>query len=215
MMGAFIALEGIDGSGKTTVAKRLACAARDAGHGVILTREPGGTTIGEEIRGMLLAAGASGTSMAPATEALLFAASRAQLVTDVIRPALADGVVVIIDRFVDSSLAYQWGGRGLERDDIEATQQLATGGVRPDLKLLFDLPVKQSLQRRMADEKHINRLDVETIEFHERVRAAYHTLALEDDRRWRVIDASRPLNDVWRDVVCAVNQANILSRPIA
>ena len=130
-VGAFIALEGIDGSGKSTVAERLADLVRGAGAEVVLTREPGGTVIGERIRQLLL--DVHSTGMVPATEALLFAAARAQHVAEIIKPALDRCAIVIIDRYVDSSLAYQWGGRGLERDEVESIQRMATCGVTPDL----------------------------------------------------------------------------------
>jgi dTMP kinase len=202
LAGFFVALEGIEGSGKTTVAKRLAEAFRAHGRVVTLAREPGGTAIGEQIRGILLASEAH--AMTAETEAFLFAASRAQLVAETIRPALVRGEVVIVDRFTDSSLAYQWGGRGLELDAVVALQVLATGEVEPDLKLLFDLPVPQGLQRRFAGVNGTNRLDREAVAFHERVREAYYLLAVSDPERWRIIDASRPETEVWAEVWRAV-----------
>ena len=202
MSGFFVALEGIEGSGKTTVAQRLASAFRARDRVVTVTREPGGTPIGEQIRGLLLES--ESNEMTAETEALLFAASRAQLVSEVIRPALARGEVVIVDRFTDSSLAYQWGGRGLAFDAVMAAQTLATGGMQPDLKLLLDLPVPLGLRRRFAGEGGTNRLDREAIAFHERVREAYHSLATSDPERWRVIDASRPESEVWSEVWNAV-----------
>ncbi len=168
-----------------------------------MTREPGGTAVGEQIRALLL--GPESSDMTVETEALLFAASRAQLVSQIIRPALMRGEVVIVDRFTDSSLAYQWGGRGLAFDAVMAAQTLATRGVQPDLKLLLDLPVPLGLQRRFAGEGETNRLDREAIAFHERVREAYHTLATSDPERWRVIDASRPESEVWSEVWNAVS----------
>jgi dTMP kinase len=153
----FIALEGIDGSGKSTIADRLVVAFQEAGEKAVLTREPGGTAIGEQIRTVLL--GQASTSMLPVTEMLLFAAARAQLVGEVIRPALADGMIVVIDRFSDSSLAYQWGARGLDKRVVAFVQELATGGLEPDLKILLDLPVETALGRRMAESQDVNRLD--------------------------------------------------------
>ena len=202
LTGFLVALEGIEGSGKTTVAQRLARSFRAHDRVVTVTREPGGTSIGEQIRGLLL--GSESSAMTAETEALLFAASRAQLVSEIIRPALARSEVVIVDRFMDSSLAYQWGGRGLAFDAVMAAQTLATGGLQPDLKLLLDLPVPLGLRRRFAGEGETNRLDRETIAFHERVREAYHTLATSDSERWRVIDASRPEAEVWSEVWNAV-----------
>lgn len=202
MSGLFIALEGTEGSGKTTIAERLAGAFREQGRAVTVTREPGGTAIGERIRDVLLSGESS--DMAAETEALLFAAARAEHVARVIRPALGRGGVVITDRFTDSSLAYQWGGRGLPFEAVVAAQRLAAGDLEPDLKLLLDLPVDEGLRRRFADRSAANRLDRETAAFHERVRAAYHTLAASDSERWRVIDASRSQADVWADVWDAV-----------
>jgi dTMP kinase len=196
--GAFIALEGIDGSGKSTIAERLVAALRQAGMRAILTREPGGTAIGEQIRVVLL--GHASSSMLPATEMLLFAAARAQHVGEVIRPALAQGFIVVTDRFTDSSLAYQWGARGLPKRDVILTQELATDGLEPDLKVLLDLPVDVALRRRMSNSNDVNRLDREEIQFHTRVRDAYHSLAAADPARWRVVNADRAEDDVWADV---------------
>jgi dTMP kinase len=206
--GTFIALEGVDGSGKTTVGERLASAARAAGLDVVFTREPGGTPIGEQIRALLLGAGAS--DMAPETEVLLFAAARAQHVAQVIRPALARGALVITDRYIDSSLAYQWGGRGIPREMIAAAQNVAGATLHPKLTLLFDLPVDVALGRRFAAEGEANRLDQEAVEFHERVRAAYRRLAAEEPARWRVIDATGSPDEAWRQVVAALHDAELL-----
>ena len=192
-----IALEGIDGSGKSTIAQRLVPALQQAGRAAMLTREPGGTPIGEQIRTVLI--GQTSSSMLPETEMLLFAAARAQHVGEVIRPALAKGFVVVTDRFTDSSLAYQWGGRGLAKRDVDMAQELATGGLEPDLKLLLDLPVETALRRRMANARDVNRLDREAIEFHTRVRDAYHTLVATDPARWHVINADRGEEEVWVD----------------
>jgi len=193
-----IALEGIDGSGKSTVAERLVAALQQEGTKAILTREPGGTAIGEQIRMVLL--GEESMSMLPVTEMLLFAAARAQLVGEVIKPALAQGLVVVTDRFSDSSLAYQWGARGLAKRDVSLIQELATGGLEPDLKILLDLPVDTALGRRMATAHDVNRLDREQVQFRTRVRDAYHSLVAEDPARWRVVNADRSEVDVWRDV---------------
>jgi dTMP kinase len=198
LSGAFIALEGVDGSGKSTIAKRLVLALQEAGRRAILTREPGGTIVGEEIRMVLL--GQASSSVLPTTEMLLFAAARAQLVGEVIVPALREGLIVVADRFSDSSLAYQWGARGLDKEDVIQAQSLATGGLEPDLKILLDLPIEAALQRRMAEVHEVNRLDREVFEFHSRVRDAYHMLADADQARWRVIDANRAEDEVWSDV---------------
>lgn len=207
MGGAFIALEGVDGSGKSTLAKRLVAALQEAGRSAILTREPGGTATGEQIRAVLL--GGRSSSMLPITELLLFAAARAQLVGEVIVPALAEGLIVVSDRFTDSSLAYQWGARGLEKDIVMQAQRIATGGVEPDLKILLDLPVETALRRRTALEHETNRLDREAVEFHRRVGHSYHVLARADPQRWCVVDADRDEDEVWADVWEAVASSEL------
>jgi len=141
---------------------------------------------------------------------LLFAAARAQLVGEVIMPALREGQIVIADRFSDSSLAYQGGARGLEKDSVVMAQYLATGGLEPDLKILLDLPIEAALQRRMADSHQVNRLDREAVQFHSRVRDAYHLLVEADRARWRVIDANRAEEDVWSEVWLAVASSQLL-----
>jgi dTMP kinase len=198
LAGFFITLEGIEGSGKSTVARRLVDAFRARGRTVTAAREPGGTAIGERIRSLVLEN--ESADISAEVEALLFTASRAQLVAEVVGPALARGDVVVVDRFVDSTLAYQWGGRGLPLHTLREAQTLATKGLEPNLKLLLDLPVQIGLGRRFADERQMDRIDRESREFHERVHAAYHTLAVSDPQRWRVIDASQSEADVWSEV---------------
>jgi dTMP kinase len=202
LSGAFIAVEGVDGSGKSTIARRLVLGLNESARRAILTREPGGTTVGEQIRKVIL--GQASSSMLPTTEMLLFASARAQLVGEVIVPALREGLIVVADRFSDSSLAYQWGARGLDKDDVIQAQILATGGLEPDLKILLDLPIEAALARRMAEVHDVNRLDREVVQFHSRVRDAYHALVEADKARWRVIDANRAEDDVWSDVWLAV-----------
>ena len=206
-MGTFITVEGLDGSGKTTVAERLADELERRGHEVVLTREPGGTPIGERIRTVLLES--SSDAMRAETEALLFAAARAQHVAEVIQPALERGAVVVCDRFVDSSVAYQWGGRGLDLDTLRDVQRLATAGLQPDLTVLLEVPVEAAMRRRLADPGQLNRLDREVTEFHGRVRDAYHSLAAADPLRWRVIDADRDLEDVWADVLGSMSSTDL------
>jgi dTMP kinase len=210
--GVFIALEGIDGSGKSTIAERLVAALQHVGKRAILTREPGGTAIGEEIRVVLL--GQASSSMLPATEMLLFAAARAQHVGEVIEPALAQGLIVVTDRFSDSSLAYQWGARGLPRRDVSQAQELATGGLEPDLKILLELPVDTALRRRMANLGAVNRLDREAIQFHTRVRDAYHMLVAADPARWRLVNADRGEDEVWSDVWLAVVSSDVIANGV-
>jgi dTMP kinase len=200
----FLALEGLDGSGKTTVGGRIAALFRTRGREVVETREPGGTAIGESIRDVLL--GFSADAMLPQTEALLFAASRAQHVGELILPALQRGAVVISDRFTDSSLAYQWGGRGLPLRQVRGIQDMATGGLEPDVTLLFELPAELAMARRRESADESNRLDREQLEFYRRVAAAYRELVAENPARWRVVDASRPPDEVWRAVVRALDE---------
>jgi dTMP kinase len=199
----FITLEGIDGSGKSTVARRLAEQLQLRGADVLLTREPGGTAVGERVRSLVLDFGHD--RLCAETEALLFTASRAQLVADVIHPALRDGRVVISDRFADSTLAYQWGGRGLDRSALEGMQTLALQGIRPDLTFLFDVSPERALERRRKEAEQVNRLDIESLAFYERVRNAYAILASENPNTWRIIDGSQTIEQVWDDVVVALN----------
>ncbi|CAA9574783.1 MAG: Thymidylate kinase [uncultured Thermomicrobiales bacterium] len=195
MQGLFVSFEGPEGAGKTTQARRLAEDLRSEGHDVVLTREPGGTPLAEAVRGLVLRhAESGGVPMSAATEALLFTAARADHVDRLIRPALDAGRVVICDRFTGSTLAYQGGGRGLDADALTAAQELATGGLRPDLTLLLDLPVRDGLDRRFGDGEGDtpNRMDAESEAFHERVRATYHRLAAAEGSTWVIVDAGRP-----------------------
>ena len=194
MTGFFLAFEGPEGSGKSTQARELAETLSRSGYRVVRTREPGGTPIGERVRSIILDPESS--TMSAETEALLYAASRAQLVGQVIRPALAEGAVVICDRFIDSSLAYQSGGRGLPFADVAGIQCLATRGLRPDLRILLDLPVAMGLARRFADAPQINRLDTADEAFHERVRTCYLDLAARDPDGWVVINADAPADEI-------------------
>jgi dTMP kinase len=199
--GLFVSLEGPEGGGKSTHLEHLAGRLRAAGHAPLITREPGGTAVGEGIRALLL--DPAGGPLRPATEALLFCAARAELVTQVIRPALAAGQVVLCDRFADSTRAYQGYGRNLDRAQLEAMIRLATGGLEPDLVLLLDLPVAMGLDRRQR-EGEWNRLDAAGLAFHERVRTGFLSLAAADPARWRVIDASQPVATVAQAVWAAV-----------
>ncbi|MEA2582155.1 MAG: dTMP kinase [Thermomicrobiales bacterium] len=201
MSGIFIVFEGPEGSGKTTQARRLATRVSAQGRDVVLTREPGGTPIGEQVRTILL--DQTNCAMLPETEALLYSAARAQHVGDVIRPALERGAVVICDRFADSTLAYQGGGRGLSMDDLRAIQRLATGGLTPTLRILVDLPVEVGLRRRFGVEDEVNRLDVAGIEFHRRVRSAYLEMAALD-QSWIVIDGDDSVDVVEERIVQTV-----------
>ena len=194
----FITFEGPDGSGKTTQIVRLSDYLCAAGHEVLSTREPGGTSIGDQIREVLHAL--KNDAMLASTELLLYSASRAQLVGEVIRPHLERGGIVISDRYADSTLAYQGYGRGLDLDALRAITAFATGNLRPDLTILLDVSVEEGLQRRKHGGGEWNRLDQEAVEFHARVRKGYHTLAQNDAQRWVVIDAAREADEVQAEI---------------
>jgi dTMP kinase len=185
----FITLEGPDGSGKTSQLPLLAEYLRLQGFDVLSTREPGGTPISEQIRTVLHSL--ENTAMKPRTEILLYQASRAQLVEQVIRPHLLKGGVVICDRFADSTLAYQGYGHQLDLEPLRVLVSFATGGLKPDLTLLLDVDVEVGLQRR-ANGGEWNRLDAYDLAFHQRVRQGYHQLTQAEPERWVVIDASQP-----------------------
>jgi dTMP kinase len=182
----FITFEGIEGSGKSTQAQRLAEA---LGKDVVLTQEPGGTELGRRVRELLLHQKSLGLS--PVAEVLLFFADRAQHVSEKVRPALAAGKIVISDRYADSSLAYQGYGRGLPLDLLHGVVALATGGLVPDLTFFLDVPVELGLAR-IAKRGAYDRLESELREFHERVRAGYLELARQDPRRWITFDGTLP-----------------------
>lgn len=186
--GLFITLEGGEGSGKTTQAAKLCAWLKGEGWAVLHTREPGGTPVAEQLRNILL-----NRSLEPIqseTEALLILAARRQHVEHVIKPALQQGMTVVCDRFVDSTMAYQGYGRGLDRRILNTMNTWATGKLVPDLTLLFDVPVSVGLARRRGHASTQNRLDQETERFHKRVRRGFHTLARQEPRRILTIDAT-------------------------
>lgn len=187
MPGLFVTFEGGEGSGKSTQVARLAARLRAMGLDPLLAREPGGTPVGEGIRALLLDHERRPTAM---TEALLMVAARAQLSATLLRPALDAGRLVLCDRFGDSTLAYQGGGRGLDHALLLQLNRAATGGLEPALTLLFDVPVPVGLERRHGSPGATNRLDREPAEFHERVRSRYLELAAAEPDRWRVIDGT-------------------------
>lgn len=201
-----ITFEGPEGSGKTTQAHLLAEYLRRRGYDVLLTREPGGTPIGDQIRAVLH--DPTNADMTAWAEVLLYSASRAQLVAQVIRPALAEGKMVISDRFYDSTLAYQGYGRGLDLAALQEITRLATGGLVPQLTLYLDIRPDQGLQRRLSGGEEWNRLDRETLAFHQRVRAGYLELMALEPERWVMIDAARPVDEVQREIRLVV-QAKI------
>ena len=197
MPGTFITFEGIDGSGKSTQLRLLGNFLRANGCDALLTREPGGTTLGLRLRAALLDAM---EEVDPLTELLVFAADRAQHVRRMLRPALAEGRVVISDRYADATVAYQGAGRGFPPELISQIVQLATEGLKPDLTLLFDLAIDESTNRtarrstgKQAGKIPRDRLDIENADFHTRVRDAYLQIALAEPERVKLIDTSGPV----------------------
>lgn len=192
-MNRYVAFEGIDGAGKSTVAGAVADALEEAGERVVRVREPGGTPIGERVRQILL----GGMEQAPWTEALLFAAARAELAAETIAPALADGAWVIGDRSVYSSLAYQGGGRGLGIDEVRRVNEAGLGGVWPDLIVLLEAAPETAVGRQ-ADP---DRIGAEGVAFQSTVAAAFADLAAEERDRFLVVDASGHLDEVVEAIV--------------
>jgi dTMP kinase len=190
--GAFITFEGIDGSGKSTQLRLLANFLKTNGCEVLVTREPGGTPVGTRLRAALLDVQ---EEVDPLTELLVFAADRAQHVRRFLRPALASGQVVFSDRYADATVAYQGAGRGFEPELIAEIVELATGGLKPDLTLLFDLSVEDSTartRRRSNGKQKSDRLDGESAEFHNRVREAYLRLARDEPERVKIVETNQP-----------------------
>jgi len=183
----FLAFEGLDGSGKSTLIQGVRAELERQGLPFVLTREPGGTPIGDEIRQMLLRT--EGDTPTPRAEALLYQAGRAHHVEKLIQPALQRGAWVISDRFAASSLAFQAGGRAISLSDIEWLNQFSTAGLQPDLYILLDLTVAESLRRMSGRAQEADRFEREKSDFHERVRQAYLQLAAKDPARWLVLDA--------------------------
>jgi dTMP kinase len=193
--GLFVAFEGGEGAGKTTQARLIAIWLREQGYDVVMTHEPGATKVGMRLRALLLDTAHAG--MSPHAEALMYAADRAEHVASVIEPALARGSVVITDRYIDSSLAYQGTGRGLRTPEIARLNRWATGGRTPDLTVLLDMPPEAGLGRR---HRSADRLEAEPTEFHRRVRAGFLTLARAEPSRYLIVDATRPVEEVTQEI---------------
>ena len=193
--GFLVSLEGPEGAGKTSVLEALIPILEDRGIAVLSTREPGGVLIGEKIREVIL--DPSHTEMDPKTELLLYIASRRQHLVEKVLPALAAGKLVIMDRFIDSSVAYQGFGRGLDIDAIDWLNEFATDGLKPDLTLYFDIEVEEGLARIAANSnREVNRLDMEGLDLHRKVRQGYLSLLEKETDRIVKIDASLPLDQV-------------------
>jgi dTMP kinase len=201
MKGRFITLEGVDGAGKSSHVEWLAEHYRARERGVVVTREPGGTALGEKLRAIVLH-----DAMHPDTEALMMFAARREHIEQVIRPALARGDVVVSDRFTDASFAYQCGGRGLDPARLEVLEAWVQGDLQPDLTLLFDVP-ESVAQARLAQARAPDRFEQERQDFHARVRSAYLERARRFPGRIKVIDGSRTLVEV-RAALLALIEAN-------
>lgn len=201
----FITFEGIEGCGKSTQLRKLA---NRLGPAAVTTQEPGGTAIGRTVRQLLL--DPDGAAMTPMTELLLYFADRAQNVGEVVRPALEEGRVVLCDRYVESSLAYQGCGRGLPQESIRALAQLATGGLRPDLIVWLDVPVEVGLGRVSRRGNH-DRLESEEREFHERVLAGYGGLMVEEPERWLKLDGTGDEAEVFASLWGRLSERRVLA----
>jgi dTMP kinase len=197
MQGRFITIEGVEGAGKSTMIERIVAWLGARGHRVVQTREPGGTPLSEQLRGILLDNSSHGLD--ERAELLLVFAARAQHLAELIRPALERGDTVLCDRFTDATWAYQGGGRQLSSDAISRLEQFVHGDLQPDLTVLLDLPVEQGL-RRASRRSESDRFESESVAFFERVRSAYLQRAEANPERFAVIDASGPVEAVWAGV---------------
>ncbi len=227
-MGVFITFEGPEGSGKSTQARLLYERLQAEGYPVILTREPGGTRIGEMIRRILV--DLRHTEMAPTTETLLFSAARAQLVSELIRPYLNTGGIVLCDRYADSTFAYQGYGLGRDLDELYAITAVATGGLMPNLTFYLDLDVEAGLARKRAQRERAevpgaqsahpewNRLDARDLAYHQRVAAGFAELIRREPERWRRLSALQPIEElaeqIYREVVPLVTPVARLGSPV-
>ena len=204
--GKFITFEGIDGSGKSTQLRMLEGTLRADRVDFMITREPGGTPLGRRLREAFLE---TEETVAPISELLLFAADRAQHVELLIKPALAEGRIVISDRYADATFAYQGAGRGFDEATVNKVIEIATGGLKPDLTLYFDISVERALMRmseRGEGDAKQNRMDLETAEFYQRVRDAYHGIGKCEPERFKIIDANGSVDDTHFGVVQIVNE---------
>lgn len=204
--GHFITVEGIDGVGKSTQAALIEAVLDSAGYDVLRLREPGGVKISEQIRAILL--DPANAEMGDVCELLLYEAARAQLVHQVIRPALAAGKTVVCDRFYDSTTAYQAFADGLDRNMVSQANELAVDGCRPDLTLVFDLPVEDALRRRSGREAE-DRLELKGLEFQERVAAGFRAVAADEPDRVKLIDAGESIAEVFSGVAAELRSAGL------
>ncbi len=205
MAGLFVSFEGIEGSGKSTQVALLAQALRSQGYEIVVTREPGGTPVGQVLRRLLLES--SSSPLASGTELLLMLADRAQHVQEIIAPALRANKIVISDRFVDSTTAYQGYGRGVELALLAQLNAFACGGCMPALTLVLDLPVSEGLRRvrqRQSGTQGTDRFEAESVAFHERVRIGYLEIARSDPQRVCILDAARPVEMIHQEILAVV-----------
>lgn len=210
MSGYFITLEGGEGAGKTSILQLVEQALVEKGYDVLATREPGGIEIAEKIRHIIL--DPAHTVMDPRTEALLYAAARRQHLMEKVLPALEQGKIVLCDRFIDSSLAYQGYARGLGIEEVFTINQFAIQNCMPDLTLFFDIEPKKGLERITANkDREKNRLDLEKLHFHEQVYEAYHLIVKKFPKRIQVIDAEQSMEQVSVQVMKSINQFFALS----
>jgi dTMP kinase len=207
----FITLEGPDGSGKTLQMNPLAEFLHQQGYSVFTAREPGGTEIGDQVRAILM--NLENTAMHPRTETLLFCAARAQIVEQLVKPHLAQGDVVILDRYADSTLAYQGYGHQNDLELVRRVLDFATGGLKPDLTLLLDIDAEAGLQRRQQGGGEWNRMDAYQLELHQRVRNGYLHMVAAEPGRWRIIDASQPPEVVKSSIFKVVSDYLHLNNP--
>ncbi|MGE6632346.1 dTMP kinase [Bacillus sp. NPDC077027] len=206
MSGIFITFEGPEGAGKTTIIKKVYDEMERQGFAITATREPGGIDIAEQIREVIL--NEKNAKMDAKTEALLYAAARRQHLAEKVEPALERGDTVLCDRFVDSSLAYQGYARRLGIDEVKSINDFAIDGVMPHMTIYFSISPEDGLKRIHANqEREKNRLDMETLKFHELVREGYELLIARSPERFRVVDAARPLEEVYKDVLQLVKDA--------
>lgn len=206
MSGKFITFEGIDGSGKSTQLRLLAGELRMRGYDVLTTLQPGGTPLGRRLREAFLE---TEEAVHPMAELLLFAADRAQHVNFLIKPALAEGKIVISDRYADATAAYQGAGRGFDEKLVNQVIKVATDGLKPDLTLFFDVPIEKAIMRttgRSDEETKQNRMDREDADFYARVRNAYLRIAEREPRRFKIIDASGSIDEVHQKVIAIVGK---------
>ncbi|HIX81879.1 MAG TPA: dTMP kinase [Candidatus Erysipelatoclostridium merdavium] len=204
MKGKFITLEGPDGSGKTTVSKIIVEKLKDEGHKVLLTREPGGIDISEQIRNIIL--DKKNVKMEARTEALLYAAARRQHLIEKVQPALNQGYIVICDRFVDSSLAYQGVARGIGIDEVYQMNQFAIGDIQPDATIFFDLPYEVGLARINKGNRSTDRLDLESNDFHKKVYEGYMEICNKFADRITKIDANKSIDEVVDQVLTVIKE---------